>query len=312
MMMLVSTCLVAALAGGASFDTTVAVRAGARLEVSNFGGGIRVRTWRRNTVHVTASCSPRARVLVDSDPATLAVRSVGHMGVPGEVDYDIEIPQWMDVKLSGVSTRMELEGLQSGIEANTVKGGIALTGGRGFVHLAAVQGGVDVTGARGRLEVSSVNDDVHVTDVAGEVAAQTVNGDIVIERADAAVVEGQSVNGDVAYSGAIRPGGRYRLGTHNGDVTVVLPREAGAAISVATFNGDFESSFPVRIEDARAGRRFRFVLGDGRATLDLESFQGTVRLLRTGETKDLKDLKKDLRELKKDMKVVKLKRKEDE
>jgi hypothetical protein len=291
-MMVLATAWLVAAATGVSFDTTVAVRPGTRLEVNNFGGGIHVTGWARNVVRIAATHGGRTRIAVDSAPAALAVRSVGRYGVPSAVLYDIVVPHWMDVKLSGVTTEMRMEGLQGDIEAATVKGGIALTGGRGFVHLNAVQGGVEVTGARGRLEVSSVNDGVHIVDVTGDVTAETVNGDIVMERIASGAVEGETVNGDVRYDGAVRRQGRYRFATHNGDVLVVLPRDAGANVSVATFRGEFESTFPVQVAEARRGRQFNFVLGDGGADLDLESFQGTVRLLRQGEHRGQEKLEK--------------------
>ncbi len=282
MMLLVTAALVASTTT-ASFDTVMAVRPGSRLEVNNFGGGIHVSAWPRNAVRIAATHGMRTRIEVDHSPASVAVRSVGRYGVPSAVAYEIQVPSWMDVKLSGVSTEMRMEGLQGDIEAATVKGGIALSGGRGFVHLNAVQGGVDVTGARGRLEISSVNDGVHIADVAGEVTAETVNGDIVLERIESGAVEGETVNGDVSYEGALRRQGRYRFATHNGDVVVVVPRDASATVSVATFSGDFEASFPVRLADTKQGRQFNFVLGDGGADLTLESFQGTVKLMRTGD-----------------------------
>jgi hypothetical protein len=51
---------------------------------------------------------------------------------------------------------------------------------------------------------------------------------------------------------------------------------------VSTFSGDFESDFPVPLRETRKGRRFSFSLGSGSAQVSLESFQGTIRLVRPG------------------------------
>jgi hypothetical protein len=85
----------------------------------------------------------------------------------------------------------------------------------------------------------------------------------------------------MVYDGTIRPGGRYRLATHNGDVTIGIPAGTDARVSVSTFQGDFESDFPVTLTERR-GKRFEFTLGKGSAAIDLESFQGTIRLSRPG------------------------------
>ena len=54
---------------------------------------------------------------------------------------------------------------------------------------------------------------------------------------------------------------------------------AFATVSVANYEGDFETEFPVTLRGAR-GHRLDFVLGNGSATLVLESFEGDVKLLR--------------------------------
>src|SRR2546429_6556714 len=59
--MLTTLATLAALALAQQTDTTVPVRAGARLEINNFGGEIAVKTWSRNAVRVVADHSSRDR-----------------------------------------------------------------------------------------------------------------------------------------------------------------------------------------------------------------------------------------------------------
>jgi hypothetical protein len=51
---------------------------------------------------------------------------------------------------------------------------------------------------------------------------------------------------------------------------------------VSTFNGEFESEFPVTLTETKKGRRFNFTIGTGSAQVTLESFQGTIQLVRPG------------------------------
>ena len=120
-----------------------------------------------------------------------------------------------------------------------------------------------------------------VHDVSGELQAETVNGDVNLLRIQSDNVEANTVNGEITYDGTIRANGRYRLTTHNGGVTVVIPEGTGAQVSVSTFQGDFESAFPVTLTERR-GKRFNFTIGDGSARVELESFGGTIRLVRPG------------------------------
>jgi DUF4097 and DUF4098 domain-containing protein YvlB len=146
-----------------------------------------------------------------------------------------------------------------------------------------VQGSVSLSGAKGRLEVHSVNADVEVSASSGEVTAETVNGDVTLDAVDATSVTATSLNGDVSYNGPIKSSGRYALSTHNGDVTVTVAEGTSASISVSTFNGEFESAFPVTLTETRKGKRFNFTIGGGSAQVTLESFQGTIELVRPGQ-----------------------------
>jgi DUF4097 and DUF4098 domain-containing protein YvlB len=131
-----------------------------------------------------------------------------------------------------------------------------------------------------------VNEDVEVTGSSGEVAAQTVNGEITLQLADAASIDASTVNGDISYSGPIRPSGRYTLSTHNGDITMTVPEAASASVAVSTFSGEFESEFPVPLRNTHKGKGFSFTLGGGSAQVTLESFQGTIQLVRPGSEND--------------------------
>jgi len=264
-------------------DTTVVVKPGTRLDIDNFGGSIAITSWSKNAVKLEADYSSRSVVEVENVEGALTVRTSGRMGPPRATDYAITVPKWMAVKLSGVYTDMTVEGTENDVRATTVKGDVEVKGGKGYIALSSVQGSVKATGARGHIELHSVNEAIEATDLDGDLTAETVNGDIVLEKVSSNDVDAATVNGDVCFGGPIGAGGHYRFATHNGDLQVVLPDSPNATISVATFSGDFESSFPVKLTETKRGKRFNFTLGTGKAELELESFEGTVRLVRNSE-----------------------------
>jgi DUF4097 and DUF4098 domain-containing protein YvlB len=96
-------------------------------------------------------------------------------------------------------------------------------------------------------------------------------------------VTATTVNGSVSYDGAIQDGGQYTMTTHNGDVAVSIAEGVNATVDVSTYNGEFETAFPVQLSHT-SRNRFTFVLGSGSARLTLESFQGTIRLHRPGQS----------------------------
>jgi putative adhesin len=271
-----------ALLGAPDLDTTVAVQRGQRLEISVQTGEIAVRTWARNAVRIQATGENLDRIGIDQSASVLGIRGVARRGGPGSVAFEVSVPAWMSLRLSGVNTGVRVAGTDAAVTVETLNGDVEVSGGNGLVSLRSLQGAVTLIGAKGKLDVNSVNSEVRVRDVSGELQAETVNGEIRLEKVQSDYVDASTVNGDVLYDGTIRAGGRYRFATHNGDVTVTVADGASAVVSVSTFQGDFESSFPVTLTE-RHGKRFEFTLGGGSARIDLESFGGTIRLVRPGE-----------------------------
>jgi DUF4097 and DUF4098 domain-containing protein YvlB len=270
-------------------DSTVPVERGQRLEVSSYAGEIAVTTWSRNAVRVQAESGGRTTVEIDRSGTSVTVRTQGRRGPPSLLDLQITAPAWMALDLSGVNTDITVAGARGPVSAETVQGQVDVEGGVGLVSLQSVQGSVSLSGAKGRLEVNSVNEDVVVRGSSGEVTAETVNGDITLSRVDAASVMMNSVNGELEYDGTIKNSGRYAFSTHNGDITVTVPEGSNAAVSVATFSGDFASEFPVTLTETRKGKRFSFTLGTGSAQMTLESFQGSIELVRPGSSRGARD-----------------------
>jgi hypothetical protein len=148
-----------------------------------------------------------------------------------------------------------------------------------------VSGDVDVTGIGGHVEVNSVSGDVVVRNVRGTVSAHSVSGDATLEDVDGADVDANTVSGDVAFGGPIRPDGRYAFKSVSGDVTLRVAGELNARISLSTVSGDIESDFPVTIGGGgRFGRRnMDFTVGSGGARIELGTVSGDFRLVRGGQ-----------------------------
>jgi hypothetical protein len=267
-------------------DTTLAVGRGQRLDVNAYGGQVTVQAWDQNAVRVEARTSGRERIEVTRNAAAVSVRVQGRHGPPSEIELRISAPAWMALSLDGVNTSMKVDRVRAPITIETVEGEVDVTGGQGLISLRSVQGSVKLRGAKGRITVNSVNEDVEVANSAGDVIAQTVNGDIALRVVDAPSVDANTVNGDISYSGPIRSGGRYAFSTHNGDISLTVAEGTSASVAVSTFSGEFESEFPVPLQGTRKGKGFNFTLGSGSAQVTLESFQGTIELVRPGSEND--------------------------
>ena len=130
--------------------------------------------------------------------------------------------------------------------------------------------------------------EIRITDASADIIAETVDGEIVLDRIESRSVEANTVDGDIHYDGAIKDNGRYRFATHDGNLTVSVPERANVTVAVASFDGDFDASFPVQITETRK-RRFSFTIGSGSARLELESFDGDIQLRRPGQVHSRED-----------------------
>jgi DUF4097 and DUF4098 domain-containing protein YvlB len=276
---------------GPGSDKTVDVTKGTRLVLSNQAGEVVVRSWDQDRVRIQASHGARETISAETTDNTLRIRtqrSSGSRGPGGLVDYQITVPRWMPVNLTGTYLDATIEGTQAEVTVETVHGNARVTGGNGAVSLRSVEGVITVDKASGRVQATTVNEGIRITNSSGEINAETTNGNVFIDNAQTSNLEAFTVNGEVTFNGTIRDNGVYKLGTHNGDIRVGLGGANNATIFVRTFQGDFAADFPVQLpegQNARSGsKRFNFTLGSGSARIELQSFGGDIVLARKSIT----------------------------
>jgi DUF4097 and DUF4098 domain-containing protein YvlB len=279
-------------------DQTIDVAKGTRLVLTNNAGEVVVRTWDRDQVRVQATHSEREQVDVQTADTTLRIRARGTRGPTSLVDYQVTVPRWMAVNLSGTYLESTVEGTTAEVAVETVHGNVRVIGGSGNVSARSVQGTISVDKASGRVQATTVNEGIRVTNVTGDVTADTTNGDIIIDNAQTSSLTVSTVNGDVTFNGTVRDNGSYRLTTHGGDIRVGLGGANNAIVFVRSFQGDFTADFPIQLPEgqtARSGsKRFNFTLGNGSARIELQSFNGDIVLAkgRVVSTEELRDMRR--------------------
>lgn len=277
--------LVLAVMAVTATDQTVQVSKGTKLDVNNFAGDVLIKVWDRDAVRVEVTHSDRETVDIKQGDQTVSIRSrSARGGPPRSLDYNITVPSWMGISVSGTYAYVTMEGVGGDVNVETTRGDINVRGGSGFVSLKSVQGEVTLEKAKGRIEVRAVNEGIRLADINGDLSAESTNGSIILDRIDSGNVDLYTVNGNISYDGPIRDKGLYRLTTHNGLIAMAIPEKVNAALMVRTYNGGFRSTFPIGGDASeRRTKRFTVTLGSGSAHVELESFGGTISLRRPGE-----------------------------
>lgn len=264
-------------------DTIIPVTTGSRLEVSNPGGEIIIRVWERNAVQVKARHSSRTFVTIEQKGSVLDISSDARRGPANIVDYELMVPAWMPLSLDGMYSDMTIEGTRAEVKAETLNGNIVVRGGTGTLKLNSVQGSVVVEGARGRLELHSVSEGIRVVDAEGDITAETISGNLEFIRVRSRSVEAGTLSGEILYDGTFQEGGMYSFVSHSGDIMLGVPEGASANFNVATLDGRVENLFPVQALERPSRRRTTFRVGSGSARVEIESFNGNVKVGRPGQ-----------------------------
>lgn len=262
-------------------DETIAVTRGARLAVDSFAGDVVVRGWNKDAVRVQARHATGTRVAIRTTATGVTVSASGPRGPAGSVDFEINVPVWMAVKVDGHYSYIAVEGTAADVAAQNVRGEISIKGGSGFVSARSVEGELLLDGPRGRITARSVSQGITIARASGDVVAETTNGPIRMTAMQVETVTASTVNGNISFEGAPSARGRYRCTTHNGSIVVAVPESANASFGIRTYNGAFHTNLSLQGgADVRRGQRVTFRLGSGAAEFELESFGGTIHLRR--------------------------------
>jgi hypothetical protein len=268
----------------AQVDTVFRVSRGSRLdlETPSQTGRVDVRAWDRDEVSVETSSPVRV-----STTGTLVQVDVGGRRTGRESSVVVSVPRWMPISIDAARAAVTVEGAGADVSVESVGGTVRVRGGNGRVSARSVGGSVYIEDAQGRIEAESLNQNVRLIGVTGEVRAETTNGNISIERAQTSDLVASTNNGSITFDGPIRNDGVYRLTTHNGQVSVAIPENANATVSVSTYNGRYRSTFPISVSRVGPDRRVTFVVGNGSARIEASSFNGNIEFHRPGQPRSV-------------------------
>jgi hypothetical protein len=265
-------------------DTTLTLDRGGTLSVSVYSGRV-------NVVGITGS-NVRIRGAVErgemqlrsrSSAITVSTESEGPRG--GRADLDITVPVGTRVVLEGFSAPFSIRGVRGEAKVESLSGGVQVTDAVGNVTIETVSGDIGVAGVDGNVRAEAVSGSVDIADVDGDIEGESVSGAFTMTGAKSKSVRVETVAGSVLYSGTFDPGGNYVFKSHSGRLTLGLPADAGATVSLETFSGNVDSDFPVTLEsgNSRNGHesRFEFRIGNGRTRIVTETFSGDIRIQRS-------------------------------
>jgi Toastrack DUF4097 len=267
---------------GGRLDTTVTLSPGGLVALTTRRGDVRVVTGTGNAVIIHANAQ-WGRIRFDASSRRVALDA---SDLRGDVRFDVAVPAGVRVSVESQTGDVTVRGTGSDVSVHTRTGDVTVEDASGHVDLNTLAGDITGSDLRDDIRAANVSGEIKLTGLTGNVSATSVSGNVVLSRVTSQSVTGRSTSGDIAFDGAIAADGRYELASHAGDITLTIPADASAQLTVSTWSGSIDSAFPITLEpgDHAIGigtsKRFTFTIGGGAARISAESFSGDVIIRR--------------------------------
>ncbi|HVP55805.1 MAG TPA: DUF4097 family beta strand repeat-containing protein [Candidatus Eisenbacteria bacterium] len=185
---------------------------------------------------------------------------IGDVAIDGRID---------DATLEDVQGAVKLNGdFFNNIRLNKVTKSVEFKSARSDITLASVPGDLEISG-----------DSLRGTDVGGPMKLVTRSKEIHLEGVTGDV-EVENSNGDVEVHPAAKlPMGKMLITGKRGDISLVLPANAGFQVDATTRRGDITTDFGgLKIDSSSGGSRATGTVGNGAAKLQINADTGDIRI----------------------------------
>lgn len=249
-----------------NFSHTYELKPGGRLSVENFNGGVEIFGWDKNTVEVSGTKYAASedllrsiRVDIQATPDAVRIRTEkpaarGNYGAR----FTIHAPRKCELDRIGSSNgSVRVEDIDAPVRLRTSNGSVRVLRIGGALDAQTTNGSLELRELHGGATLRTSNGAIRAEDLRGSVEASTSNGGITVTLDELHDV---------------------RASTSNGAITVRMPEPAGAQVQASTSNSSIHSDFDVRGRITK--NRVSGTIGSGGPLLDLETTNGSIRLLR--------------------------------
>lgn len=268
--------------GDRAIDERRALKADARVRISNVAGSIEVATWDRSEVYVTGELGRGAEKLDISGSdgnLEIVVRTPKNTRNVSGSDLRVMLPAGVALSVDAVSADVTVQGIKGKVVVASVSGEISLSLSSDEVEARSVSGDLVLRSPTKAATLNTISGDVRASGPAGKLRLETVSGDAeLIGGGSFSELNLKSISGDFNVEAALAGDGRLVGETLSGEMRVRLPATTSALVSLHTFSGEVRSAFGGAPSGEERRERQEFKIGDGRARVDLSSFSGDIRL----------------------------------
>ncbi|MEV5706250.1 DUF4097 family beta strand repeat-containing protein [Actinoallomurus sp. NPDC052274] len=165
-----------------------------------------------------------------------------------------------------------------------------VTGLAGRVSVKTASGDVTLDGVTGSIDANTATGDIEAQGLAGSVTFNSVSGSLSLAGGSLDRLTAHSVAGKVTTDVDLRTGSRAQVSTVSGEVTMRLPESSSAKVSLNSMTGRVDAAFVELTRtrpDRPVGKYVSGTLGDGDASLTVNSVSGAITLLSRPDPEEL-------------------------
>ncbi|HXM36939.1 MAG TPA: DUF4097 family beta strand repeat-containing protein [Pyrinomonadaceae bacterium] len=134
------------------------------------------------------------------------------------------------------------------------------------------------------VDVETMRGDIHVFNIQGGAVRARVSseGDIQLSGISASQVVASNTIGDIFFDGDLKRGGSYEFTSNKGNITLRIPGDSAFRLVAATPSKKIELGpfWNNRFQSIGDGRKIQGDVGDGRASVTVTNFRGSISFLR--------------------------------
>jgi hypothetical protein len=275
------------------FQHSYGLKPDGRVTVEGFNGSIEVSGWDQDKVDISGTkYAPTPELLeslkidIDSRGDAVHVRAIrpsstrGNMGVK----FAIKVPRRAQLeRVVSSNGNVRLLDAEGAAKVRTSNGSVRAQNLKGALDAQTSNGTIEVLQLAGNATLRTSNGRVRAEDVRGGIEAVTSNGSINVklEKMDAGRnIRLETSNGGVDLTLPRDLRSNVRVTTSNSGITLHAPSGLNARVSARTTHGSATTDLEVKREGDSGKSRLEGTIGSGGSTIDLQTTNGSIRLLR--------------------------------
>jgi hypothetical protein len=295
-----------------SFDKTMTVTGPVQLELNNGSGRVEIRSGQPGQVRVHADLTVWMSIFentnhqldsiknhppVDQQGNLVRIDSRGDLFNQVRVDYTIYVPTETEVRAHTGSGAMEVNDIQGPATLQTGSGRISAHRIHDVTEAKTGSGSIELMDIANRATAETGSGGIELSHIAGEIKATTGSGSIRMDRTPEKIVThtgSGSVNisgaqkdlrastgsGSIRIEGNPAPSSYWDIHAGSGSITMTVPSDAGFRVHAHSRSGSIDTDLPVSMEEQLGRREIRGRVGNGLASVDLETGSGGIHIKR--------------------------------